>query len=245
MPPYLQWLRLAGSLKLQVSECNLFYKALLQKRPIIWRSLQIFPRFCVTLSQWLVLCICRVARNTNRRFFSPVCCQDHFSKKGAVNESDDVLFNRANHILHLLRYSCRIPGLFFTFFLSKKEPSMKQMMCCFIEWIIYGICCATRAVLLVFFLVFCFNHPFIEQPIHTPFVSAASLGFEMTPFPPPPQKKKEPLIELHDVLFIRVNCIVYLPFCSESEPIFPPVCCLKKQEPSIELDDVQSSEAHS
>jgi len=37
------WLRLIGSLKLQVSseECRLFYRALLQKRPIILRSLLI------------------------------------------------------------------------------------------------------------------------------------------------------------------------------------------------------------
>jgi len=37
------WLRLVGSLKLQVScaEYHLFYRDLLQKRPIIWRSLQI------------------------------------------------------------------------------------------------------------------------------------------------------------------------------------------------------------
>jgi len=37
------WLRLAGSLKLQVSftEYRLFYRALLQKRPIILRSLLI------------------------------------------------------------------------------------------------------------------------------------------------------------------------------------------------------------
>ena len=35
------WLRLVGSLKLQVSfaECSLFYRALLQERPMIWRSL--------------------------------------------------------------------------------------------------------------------------------------------------------------------------------------------------------------
>jgi len=37
------WLRLVGSLKLKVSfaECLLFYRALLQKRPIVLRSLQI------------------------------------------------------------------------------------------------------------------------------------------------------------------------------------------------------------
>ena len=37
------WLRLVGSLKLQVSfaEYHLFYRALLQKRPILWRSLPI------------------------------------------------------------------------------------------------------------------------------------------------------------------------------------------------------------
>jgi len=37
------WLRLVGSLKLQVSfaEYSLFYRALLQKRPIILRSLLI------------------------------------------------------------------------------------------------------------------------------------------------------------------------------------------------------------
>jgi len=35
------WLRLVGSLKFQVSfaECRLFYRAFLQKRPIILRSL--------------------------------------------------------------------------------------------------------------------------------------------------------------------------------------------------------------
>jgi len=39
----MEWLRLVGSLKLQVSfaECRLFYMALLQKRPIILRSLVI------------------------------------------------------------------------------------------------------------------------------------------------------------------------------------------------------------
>jgi len=38
---HMGWLRLAGSLRLQVSfaECSLFYRALLQKRPIILRSL--------------------------------------------------------------------------------------------------------------------------------------------------------------------------------------------------------------
>jgi len=37
------WLRLVGSLKLQVSfaECHLFYRAFLQKRPVILRSLLI------------------------------------------------------------------------------------------------------------------------------------------------------------------------------------------------------------
>ena len=39
----MEWLRLVGSLKLQVSlaEYSLFYRALLQKRPIILRSLLI------------------------------------------------------------------------------------------------------------------------------------------------------------------------------------------------------------
>jgi len=37
------WLRLVGALKLQVTfaEYSLFYRALLQKRPIILRSLQV------------------------------------------------------------------------------------------------------------------------------------------------------------------------------------------------------------
>jgi len=39
-PHHMGWLRLVGSLKLQVSfvEYRLFYRALLQKRPIIWKS---------------------------------------------------------------------------------------------------------------------------------------------------------------------------------------------------------------
>jgi len=43
MPPDMGWLRLVGSLKSQVSfaEYFLFYRALLQKRPIILRSLRI------------------------------------------------------------------------------------------------------------------------------------------------------------------------------------------------------------
>jgi len=40
---HMGWLRLVGSLELQVSfaEYRLFYKALLQKRPVILRSLRI------------------------------------------------------------------------------------------------------------------------------------------------------------------------------------------------------------
>ena len=47
------WLRLVGSLKLQVSvaEYSLFYRALLQKRPIISRSLLIVATPQITLSQ--------------------------------------------------------------------------------------------------------------------------------------------------------------------------------------------------
>jgi len=60
------WLRLVGSLKLQVSfaEYRLFYMALLQKRPIILRSLQVIatPYLHAT---WLVIFtrdyICRIS----------------------------------------------------------------------------------------------------------------------------------------------------------------------------------------
>jgi len=48
------WLQLVGSLKLQVSiaEYSLFYRALLQKRPIIFRSLLIVatPQIFITLT---------------------------------------------------------------------------------------------------------------------------------------------------------------------------------------------------
>jgi len=42
-PMPIGWLRLVGSLKLQdcISECRVFYRALLQKRPVILRSLLI------------------------------------------------------------------------------------------------------------------------------------------------------------------------------------------------------------
>jgi len=74
------WLRLVGSLKLQVSfaEYRLFYRALLQKRPVIWRSLLIeaTPYGELIYIIWLVLrhvdcilivcvCVCTV--------YTPVC----------------------------------------------------------------------------------------------------------------------------------------------------------------------------
>ena len=53
------WLRLVGSLKIQVyfAEDSLFYRALLQKRPVILRSLLIvatpyFPIYPLTLYKW-------------------------------------------------------------------------------------------------------------------------------------------------------------------------------------------------
>ena len=50
---YVQWLRFVGSLKLLVSfaEYSLFYRALLQKRPIILRSLLIVATTHVRMSQ--------------------------------------------------------------------------------------------------------------------------------------------------------------------------------------------------
>ena len=62
------WLRLVGSLKLKVSfaECSLFYRALLQKRPIILRSLLIEATtyhaveagiaVLVSIGKWALVC---------------------------------------------------------------------------------------------------------------------------------------------------------------------------------------------
>ena len=58
---YMGWLRVLGSLKLQVSfaEYRLFYKALLHKRPIILRSPLIVATPYVLLSAniWLLACL--------------------------------------------------------------------------------------------------------------------------------------------------------------------------------------------
>ena len=54
------WLRLVGSLKLQVSfaEYGLFYRALLQKRPIILRSLRIEATPYMCMNMCVCVCVC-------------------------------------------------------------------------------------------------------------------------------------------------------------------------------------------
>ena len=56
------WLRLVGSLKLQVSfaEYRLFYRALLPKRPTILRSLLVeaTPYMCMHMCVCLCVCVC-------------------------------------------------------------------------------------------------------------------------------------------------------------------------------------------
>ena len=66
------WLRLVGSLKLQVSfaEYSLFYRALLQQRPIIWRGL------LIVATPSYVLCILLGVSHT-----SPLRWQVSFAKE--------------------------------------------------------------------------------------------------------------------------------------------------------------------
>jgi len=63
------WLRLVGSLKLQVSfaEYSQFYRALLQKRPIILRSL---PIVATPYATWAAVSLAVLNVDTPRRIFS-------------------------------------------------------------------------------------------------------------------------------------------------------------------------------
>jgi len=67
------WLRLVGSLKLQVSfaEHSLFYRALLQKRPIILRSLLLeatpYSALLKSVCACVCVCMCACACDTSDR----------------------------------------------------------------------------------------------------------------------------------------------------------------------------------
>jgi len=95
------WLRLVGSLKLQVSfvECRLFYRALLQKRPIIIRRGWVFLERTRILSriQFTTHVIEFVVVETKRLVGSTINSEDHFSAgRGRQTPSASILFSHTN-----------------------------------------------------------------------------------------------------------------------------------------------------
>ena len=68
---HMGWLRLVGTLKAQVSfaEYSLFYRALLQMRPIILRSLQVVATPYVNASRWVTHCAWVTVRATQHSVY--------------------------------------------------------------------------------------------------------------------------------------------------------------------------------
>ena len=101
------WLRLVGFFKIQVffAEYGLFYRALLQKRPIIWRS----PLIVATQYQYYYQYYMHSAVEFSIRGFT----LSHFRQQDALScrslSANQPLTNRA-HLCHLLLHDTRIRG---------------------------------------------------------------------------------------------------------------------------------------
>ena len=86
--PLIGWLRLAGSLELQLSfaEYHLFYRALFQKRPVILRSLLIVARL-LTRALVVFLCVIRIYIHLFVHLFmyytgtKNICIQMHYTHR--------------------------------------------------------------------------------------------------------------------------------------------------------------------
>jgi len=84
---FMKWLQLVGSLHLQVSfaECSLFYRALLQKRPIILRSLQIVA---TPYSHFLACCFPRFPQYLKHvSQMSPICAKEPYKRDYILQKS--------------------------------------------------------------------------------------------------------------------------------------------------------------